>query len=615
MSFGLSPSIDIKEKQFLTPGQQVGANRFAGMIGNFNWGTVGELVFVTEEKDIAEIFHTPDDNNFDDWFNAVNYTAYNNKLYLGRAIKEVGSFNAGLALFSEFMKALTLNTVVGAFEVSEVVTGSNSLATGIVTAIEDGVVYIKVTAGVFEVAETITGTDSLATAVVEAIEDDMVSSPLKVLRKNYDHEAIVLPEEFIKFKILARYPGDYGNKISIAIANHIDFPTAKVIGATSFKSIFEFAPLVNEIAVVVLINDTIAEAEIVSLVPGTKNYKGQSSYIVNMFDKSKYIYVYDNTEMTTVVSIESTNLVGGVHMAPDIDDIINAYELFANGDGLDIDMIFDAGHANLSDGHLVQQFMLDNVADERRDLRVILSPRIEDVINLNITDAVDNLIDYVSNILVRDTSFGAFYGNAKYQYDKYNDKYRWVSIGGDVAGIYAVSEAWEAPAGINRATIKNCEKLAINPKEGYRDIMYPVGINPIYTMKNVGHVIMGQKTLKTSVPSLFSRVDNRGLFNLLEKNAVFVAKFYQFQKNNPFERRRFVADIEPLYKQLMGVGAIEEYLIICNETNNTDEVKDQLLMIADIYVKPYNSIEWIRLNFNATQATVNFEEIVSSPFA
>jgi hypothetical protein len=619
MSFGLSPSIDINERDFLSPSRQT-ANRFAAMVGNFNWGPVEERVLIDEEKTLVNTFNPPSIANRADWFSAANYLAYNDKLYVVRAIKAAGSKNAGIAIFSKALKTLVLENVVGDFVAGDVISGITSLAEGVVVkVVVDGLItslIIDVTSGTFEEAEDITDGENVPkTATITSITDNVKTFPFAELKKNFDHDVVVSDEDYIKFKILAKYVGVYGNNISVAIANSSNFATANIIGTTTFKANFEFAPASSEVAIVVLLNGGIVEKHLVSLVPGAKNYKGENYYIETYLNKvSKYIYVYDNHTINTVQSVESIALAQGVHAAPEAGDYMDGYDLFENKEEIDIDVIFESGCVDIASGETVAQHMIDEILEKRKDCRGVFGPKKSDVVSQTVATAVSNMITYVTSTLNKDSSFAAFYGNYKYQYDRYNDEFIWVPITGDIAGIYAVGQAWEAPAGVNRGLIKNCVKLAVNPSEGYRDQMYPVAINPIYTLKNVGHVVQGQKTLKTSTPSLFSRVDVRGLFILLQKNASDVSRFYQFQKNTATERRRFVADVEPLFRIVQGLGGIEEYLIICDESNNTGDVTSTLTMIADFYVKPAQSAEWIRLNFNATQATVNFEEIVSSPY-
>ena len=542
MSYGLSPSIEINEKDFLVGRRQV-ANRFAGTVGNFNWGEVGKKVLIRDEKDLVEVFHDPDDNNFADWYCVNNYNAYNDKLWVVRAIKEVGSDNAGICI-------------------------------------------------------TKTGTNT----------------PYAELRKNLDHEIVPSFDENEKFKFLAKYPGEFGNKLSVAMATDTDFPTAEVVSSgAKFKDLFEYAPATDEVALVVLLNEMIVERFIVSLKEGHKNFRGEVNYIEQYIErKSRYIYAYDNKSEEDYDSFEAVDLAGGAHVAPTASDYNAAFNEFKNADEVELDVLFIGGAINVTDSHTVVQHVIDNILEKRKDIRFVFDMPTIDLKVPTIDGKRDAAIDFVATDVLKNSSYAAYYPDAKYQFDRYNDKWRWMPINGDIAGIYSIGQAFEAPAGLNRGILKNCQKLLFNPDETLRDVLYPLGINSVSTIRNIGHVVMGQKTLLSS-SSIFSRVDTRGLFILLQKNAKDVARFYKFQKNNPTERRRFVSDIEPLFRTIQGLGGIEDYLIVCDESNNTGEVKEANEMIADFFVKPEYSTEWIRLNFNATRATVNFEEVVASP--
>ena len=614
MSFGLSPSIDIQERDFLTPSRKT-ANRFAGFVGDFNWGPVNELLMVTDEKVLAENFNGPEAANAADWYCASNYLAYNDKLYIARSIKEAGSLNAGIAIFSEKLVKFVTKTEAGpAIAAGDTITsGAN---TGIVVAASTHLLWVLETGGTgFADESTISNgaSPTPGTAVIDSITADVQSMPFSVLRKNIVHEPTVSDEDYIKFKIAARYPGSYGNNLSVAIANSTGFAAGAINADYDFADVFEFAPASGEVALAVLLNDSIVETFIVSLTEGAKNYKGDSYYIETYIDRnSKYIYVYDNDDEDFDDSIEEVDLADGAHVAPESTDLITSWDLFANKEEIEIDVLFEGASVDITGGEDVAEKMVD-IADDRKDCRVVLGVQKVDVVNIAIATAISNMITYAGTTLSVDSSYAAIYGNYKYQKDRYNDTYVWVPVTGDIAGIYSIGQSWEAPAGINRGVIKNCVKLAINPNEGYRDQMYPLGINPVYTLKNVGHVVMGQKTMKTSVPTIFSRVDIRGLFILLEKNAADVARYYQFQKNTATERRRFVSDVEPLFKQVVGLGGIEEYLIVCDETNNA-EAAAEFTMVADFYIKPTYSAEWIRLNFNATQNSINFDEVIGSPY-
>lgn len=542
-----APAIITSERDFLVGRRRVSFG-YGGTVGNFNWGAVGKKILVGEEKDIVRIFHEPDDDNFADWYCAVNYTVYNDKLFLVRAIKEAGSSNAGIA-----------------------------------------------------------------------IDKDGASSTFTTLKKNEDHEPTITFGTDDKLKFLAKYCGEFGNKISVALATQADFETAKVIdeenNSVDFKRVFEYAPQENEVAIAVLMDDRVVERHMVSLQKGDRNFRGESSYIETYINRrSQYIHVYNNKDQNDIVSFEAVHLAGGAHAAPEASDYVNAFNEFTNADEMELDVLFIGGAITLNNSEIVVQHCLDNIVDQRRDITFVFDISPYKLKGLTKEQMLDEVIDFSSVDVNRNTSYAAYYPDAKYQYDRYNDEWRWMPINGDVGGIYAVGAFFESPAGLNRALIRNCSRLLFNPEEPARDLMYSNNINPVYTVKNVGHAVMGQKTLLSSA-SIFSRVETRRLFNMMQKMGKDVARFYQFQKNNPTERRRLVSDLEPSYRQLVGLDAIDDYLIVCNESNNPSDVREANEMIADFYVKPNYSAEWIRLNFNATRGTVNFEEIVSSPIA
>jgi len=617
MSLGLSPSIEYSESSFLNATEQV-ANRFAGMVGKFPWGAVDERVLLENESDLLNQFLAPTDENFKDWFSAKNCLAYMNKLYVVRSIAEAGSFNSGLTLFTEALDVLNHGaiTVGTAFEAGEVVTGTTSSATGTVMLVDGtDAVVIKELTGTFEEAEVITGGTSTSVATISTIVTAVETYEINILRKN-SNEITVANETSQILKFVARYCGSYGDNISVAISTVADFESAIITGTTKFADNFEFAPTGTEIALAVLLNGEILEKHIVSLTEGTKNYRGENNYIETYLENySSLIFAYHNTGETVVLSQEATNLIGGNATTPTSSDVILSYNLFANPNEVDVDVIFDGANMDMTGGEDVVKHIVDNILEVNKVMRGVFGAKETDLVGVS-TNATKstNLQTYLGTTIAKQSSFGAFYGDYKYQKDVYNDKYRWVPISGDITGLYATSQAFEAPAGISRGLIKNCIKLAFNPSETYRDTLNPKGINTIYNIRNAGFVCMSQKTMQTAVPTPFSRVETRGLFILLRKATVNSSLYYLFQKHTPAMRRRFVSDVEPYFRNLQGLDAIEEYLIVCDETNNPSNVRDNNMMIGDFYVKPFNSVEWIKLNFTATQSNVNFEElIIASP--
>jgi phage tail sheath protein FI len=201
----------------------------------------------------------------------------------------------------------------------------------------------------------------------------------------------------------------------------------------------------------------------------------------------------------------------------------------------------------------------------------------------------------------------------KYQYDRYNDLYRYIPLNGDIAGLCvrtdSSNDAWWSPAGFNRGQIKNLVKLAYNPREAERDILYSNGVNPVVTFPGQGTVLFGDKTLLTR-PSSFDRINVRRLFITLEKSIARAARTSLFEFNDQFTRAQFVNLVEPYLRDVQGRRGITDFRVVCDGTNNTGEVIDRNEFVGDIYIKPARSINFIQLNFVAVRTGVSFDEIV-----
>jgi phage tail sheath protein FI len=201
----------------------------------------------------------------------------------------------------------------------------------------------------------------------------------------------------------------------------------------------------------------------------------------------------------------------------------------------------------------------------------------------------------------------------KYQYDRYNDIYRWIPLNGDVAGLCArtdqTNDAWWSPAGLNRGNIKNVVKLAWNPRKAERDVLYNNGVNPVVTFPGQGTVLYGDKTLLAK-PSAFDRINVRRLFIVLEKAISTAAKYSLFEFNDAFTRAQFKNLVTPYLRNIQGRRGITDFLVVCDETNNTAQVIDSNQFVGDIYIKPARSINFIQLNFVAVGTGVQFSEVV-----
>lgn len=229
------------------------------------------------------------------------------------------------------------------------------------------------------------------------------------------------------------------------------------------------------------------------------------------------------------------------------------------------------------------------------------------------SDAVAALIEWRSNGDVNyNNMFVVACGNYKYQYDRYNDKNRWVNLAGDIAGLRTQTSmnraSWWASAGLERGQIKNTKKLAFNPSQGHRDLLYKNGVNPVVSFPGQGTVMWGQKTLLDK-PSSFDRVNVRGLFNTLERSLSKMAKYQVMEFNDNFTRNRIISMVKPFLGSVQAGRGIQDYLVVCDTSNNTPDVISRNQLVVDVYVKPTYVAEFIHLKFT-NAGTNSFSEIV-----
>jgi len=308
-----------------------------------------------------------------------------------------------------------------------------------------------------------------------------------------------------------------------------------------------------------------------------------------------------------VTTPTSESLSGGANGSAVTDgNLKTAYEKFEDADTVDVGLII-AGPS----GSTTHVDNLITIAENRKDAIVFASPQRSDVVNIsNSNTQKDNVVDFFSS--VRSSSYVVFDSGYKYCYDRYSDVYRYVPLNGDIAGLAArtdiVADAWYSPAGFNRGVIRGAAKLAFNPTKTQRDELYPKRINPVATFPGQGTVLFGDKTGLSS-PSAFDRINVRRLFITLEKAIATASKFQLFEFNDEFTRANFRNIVEPFLREVQGRRGITDFLVVCDETNNTGEVIDRNEFIAEIFVKPARSINFITLQFVATRTGVSFEEV------
>jgi len=341
------------------------------------------------------------------------------------------------------------------------------------------------------------------------------------------------------------------------------------------------------------------------------------SPVSGTFEAAMNVQGLDSGATGTVVSVTGGALVAELDGGVDANSSISesdyqvdtlgrpaGYAMFRSGEDIDVSLILGADATATRANYII------SVAEYRKDAISLLSPPKSAVVDNSGNEAAD-IIAFRNQL--PSTSYGVMDNNWKYQYDKYNDVYRWVPLNGDIAGLCVrtdvVRDPWWSPAGYNRGIIQNVVRLAWNPRKAYRDQLYQAGINSVMSEPGQGTLLFGDKTMLTK-PSAFDRINVRRLFIVLEKAISTAAKYTLFEFNDQFTRSQFVNMVEPFLRDVMGRRGIYDYRVVCDATNNTPEVVDSNRFVGDIYVKPARSINFIQLNFVAVRTGVDFTEIV-----
>ena len=288
-------------------------------------------------------------------------------------------------------------------------------------------------------------------------------------------------------------------------------------------------------------------------------------------------------------------------------NIIVGYDKFKSAEDVDVSLVVTGAQSSV-----VNSYLISNIAEVRKDCMVFCSPEQSDVVNNsgNEVTAINNFRDKLPS-----SSYSVIDSGWKYQYDKYNDAFRYVPLNPDVAGLVVRTtidrDFFFSPAGFNRGQVKNVARLAWNPSKTERDNLYKNGVNPVVSFSGLGTLLFGDKTLLANA-SAFDRINVRRLFITLEKSIANFARFSMFEFNDDFTRSSFVSSVEPFLRDIQGRGGITDFAVVCDESNNTQEVIDRNEFIGSIFVKPTKSINFILLNFVAVRSGVEFEEVVNA---
>lgn len=646
MAFQLSPGVLVTEKDLtsIVPAVATSTGAFAG---TFVWGPVMDPVLISSENQLVARFGKPVDANAKSFFTAANFLSYTNNLQLVRVdttdarnavITQSGTVTGvtitnGGTLYTTPTVTFSAPTTAGGLTA----TGTVTVVGGVITAIvitSPGSGYtaapsVTINAGVGS------GFVGAATITIGGVkinnEDDYLT--------NYVN-GLGLVGEFA-----AKYPGTLGNSIAVSMADSATFT------GWDYEGEFDFAPGTSTYAdnvggandeLHVIVIDSLGlwtgtrgaileKFAFVSKASDARKTDGANNYYRDVINaNSKYLWWMDHpvsgtdwgtsaqgnafVNLSAVAPITATT--GGVVLTGGVDDLTATdaqlqagFAIFQNAELYDVSLIPCGGVSAA-----VAKYVVEQVAQVRMDCVAFVSPI--DIISSQVItgpNAAAKCIAFRQDASFNvNTSYAVLDSGYKYQYDRYNDVYRWVPLNGDIAGLCArtdyTNDAWWSPGGLNRGQIKNIVKLAFNPSKAERDELYKNGINPVVSFPGQGIVLFGDKTLLAK-PSAFDRINVRRLFIVLEKAIATAAKYQLFEYNDAFTRAQFRSLVEPFLRDVQGRRGVADFRVKCDDTNNTGEVIDRNEFVADIFIKPTRSINFINLNFVAARSGISFDEI------
>jgi len=564
MAFQVSPGVQVKEIDATNVVPAVSTS-IGGFTGQFNWGSASEVVLVSSENELAEKFGTPDSVTAKYFLTAASFLKYGNALKVVRAVASDAR-----------------NATVG------------------------------------------------ATEVLLKNESDYQAASLNVS----DHGEWV-----------ARCPGVLGNALSVDIVTQSisssDFNAWQHSGqfdgipGSSQKALDLGLTTNDEMHVVVYDrtgaitgtpNTVLETYQFLSQASDAKNPEGSSIFYKDVINaQSEYIRWAAHSaalneagstlagvaggSFTVSSSVITDNLDGGLDGANVAhSEISGGLDLLKDASTVDVNLLF--APADVGAGVQIGT-KLHEVAEHRKDLVAFVSPPVADTANVAAATAVTNVLGYHTD-LGKSSSYMVMDSGSVYVYDKYNDVFRYIPANGLMAGLCAntdqVADAWFSPAGVNRGQLRGVTKLAYNPTKAQRDSLYKSQINPLVSFPGQGTMLFGDKTM-LSRASAFDRINVRRLFIAVEKAISTAAEAQLFEFNDEFTRAQFRNLLEPFLRDVKGRRGITDFLVVCDDTNNTSAVVDGNKFVADIFIKPARSINFITLNFIATRTGVSFNEV------
>lgn len=575
MPFQLSPGVAVVERDLtsIVPAVSTSAGAFAGA---FAWGPVEDPVQIASENELVNRFGKPNDNNFIPFYTAANFLSYANNLLVVRTtgtnlknsvtsstpilIKNLDNYQSSFA---------NGQAAVGEFAAKYAGTLGNSLKFIMVDAESYGA-FASANPDLAAQFDFAPGTSSYAVSAGKSAAEDEV--------------------HILVIDVDGQWSGTAGSVLEKFTGLSKASDAKKLDGSNNY-----YSAVINSQSKYMWWMDHPSALEANGV-----GWGQPITAIINGGANSEY------KSLTTALNVTLTG--GADDFSPTSGNTQTAYSIFANDELYDVSLVM-AGKCTTTDA----TYIINNVTEVRKDCVAFISP--QDVSDGSIvigsdSTAINKLTAYRDAL--PSSSYAVLDSGYKYQYDRYNDKFRYIPLNGDIAGLCArtdyTTDPWFSPGGLNRGQIKNVVKLAVNAGKTQRDTLYKKGINPVVTFAGEGTVLFGDKTL-LAAPSAFDRINVRRLFIVLEKAIATAAKFQLFEFNDGFTRAQFRNLIEPFLRDVQGRRGVTDFRVKCDDTNNTGEVIDRNEFVAEIFVKPNRSINFITLTFVASRSSVNFNEI------
>ena len=635
MASQVSPGVVIRERDIST-GVLVGVSGLrAGFASSFRSGPVGKITNIGSERELINTFGSPAEANAADWLVASEFLRYGGQLAVVRAA--TGVLNATLDGSA---------VLVGSKEDYDAGAGSSEKFIARTAGADGNNLYVVVvdkgpdftivkTGHGLSVGGTYTDDAAVGHEVVEVVDANTV----RIIQGT----AAPTPAS-----------GDtstaFSNSMWNATAIGSTGLTYKEIGPRPGTSAFASERYVSydemHVAIVDTSTNTVVERmTYLSKISDAKSPEGSSIYwkdYVNEFSGYVYASALTSAEFTTLgsdpgaavasygatagapISIARILKTAGGALSGGTDDyayttgeISAAYTLFQDTEETSLDFVLMGGSMGSEADTLVKAGAVAAVANTRKDCIAFISPFNGNQVATSggsaLTPALqlENTIDYFSSI--GSSSYVVKDSGIKYTYDRFNDKYRYIGTNGDIAGLCVststIGDDWISPAGTSRGGLQNVVKLAFNPNKAARDDLYTSAINPVVAFPGSGPILFGDKTALAS-PSAFDRINVRRLFLNIEKRARLLAEGVLFEQNDVVTRSSFNAALSGYLSEVQARRGVTDYLVVCDETNNTGEVIDRNEFVAEIFVKPTRSINYVTVTVTATKTGVSFSEVV-----